>query len=93
MASNRIKPEDMTKLIDASTAKKVSETAVAELEEMQVAHCINEAANCGQTSAVYCRPMSSTLLDTLVSKGYTVTQPAPIAKQGDEYIISWVNAE
>lgn len=49
----RIKPEDMTTLQAATTVKTVAEGAEAELEEMQVAHCINEAANCGQLTAVY----------------------------------------
>lgn len=89
----RIAPEDMTTLYAASTVKTTSDTAADDLEKMQVAHCINEAANCGQTSVVYCRPISDTLKDTLVNQmGYTLTEPAPIAKHGDEYIISWENA-
>ena len=88
----RIAPEDMTKLVAASAVKTVAEGAVAELEEMQVAHCINEAANTGAYDAVYCRPMSKDLREKLESKGYTITQPVPLAKPGDEYIISWRDA-
>ena len=85
----RIAPEDMTTLISAAEAKTVASTAADELEEMQVAHCINEAANCGQYSAVYCRPLSTTMITKLETEGYTLTQPQPMAKPGDEYIISW----
>ena len=85
----RIAPEDMTTLQAASAVKTVAEGAVAELEEMQVAHCINEAANTGSYEAIYCRPISAELLEKLKTKGYTVTQPVPMAKPGDEYKISW----
>ena len=85
----RIKPEDMTTLQTASAVKTIAEGAVAELEEMQVAHCINEAANTGSYEAVYSKPISAALRTKLTNKGYTLTSPAPIAKQGDETIISW----
>ena len=86
---SRIKPEDMTTLQTASAVNTVASSAVAELEEMQVAHCINEAANTGAYQTVYCRPLSSTMITKLESKGYTLISPAPMAKPGDETIISW----
>lgn len=86
---SRIAPEDMTTLITASEAATVAATAAADLEEMQVAHCINEAANTGSTQAFYSRPISKDLITKLTNKGYTITQPAPIAKPGDVSIISW----
>jgi hypothetical protein len=89
---SRIAPEDMTTLISAAEAKSVSASAVAELEEMQVAHCINESANCGEYSAVYAKPISAALLTKLQTNHYEVTQPTPIAKPGDVCIISWKNA-
>ena len=89
---SRIAPEDMTTLIMASQAKTIEEGAVAELEEMQVAHCINEAANTGEMTAYYAKPISQILLTKLESNGYTVTTPAPIAKPGDVTIISWKDA-
>ena len=89
---SRIAPEDMTTLIMASQAKTVADSAVSELEEMQVAHCINEAANTGETEAYYAKPISETLLTKLKSNGYTVKAPAPIAKPGDVTIISWKDA-
>jgi len=89
---SRIAPEDMTTLIPASAAKAVAETAIEELEEMQVAHCINEAANTGSTEAYYSKPISATIKSKLEDEGYTITSPAPIAKPGDVIIISWKDA-
>lgn len=88
----RIKPEDMTKLQTAAAVKTVASGAVAELEEMSVAHCINEAANTGATEATYGRPISDTLKATLLSKGYVLSTPQLTAKSGDITIISWANA-
>lgn len=87
----RIKPEDMTTLISATQAKTVADGAIAELEEMSIAHLINEAANCGQHSVVCARPISEDLKTKLEGQKYTLTSPAPIAKPGDETIISWEN--
>lgn len=89
---SRIAPEDMTTLISASQAKTVASSAVAELEEMQVAHCINEAANTGETKAYYSKPISKTLLTKLANEGYTILQPTPIAQTGDVVVISWDDA-
>ncbi len=89
----RIKPEDMTTLQAASTVKTVAEGAVAELEEMSVAHLINTAANTGEYRAVYSKPLSAALKTKLEGQGYTLTSPAPMAKLGDETIISWDKAE
>ena len=89
---SRIAPEDMTTLIAASEAKTVAATAAEDLEEMQVAHCINEAANTGEYTAYYSRPLSQTMITKLEGQGYTITQPAPIAKPGDVWIISWKDA-
>ena len=86
----RIAPEDMTTLIQASEAKTVADTAATDLEEMQIAHLINEAANCGQTSVVCPRPISADLQDKLVNTyKYKLITPSPIAKTGDEIIIRW----
>lgn len=90
---SRIKPEDMTTLQAASSVKTVADTAVAELEEMSVAHLINNAANTGEYSAVYGRPISDALRTKLEGQGYTLSEPKPIAKSGDETIISWEDAE
>lgn len=89
---SRIAPEDMTTLISAASAKSISDTAVDELEEMQVAYCINEAANTGETEAYYAKPISETILTKLEAEGYTVKAPAPLAKLGDVTIISWKDA-
>jgi hypothetical protein len=56
---------------------------------MSVAHLINSAANCGQYEAVYSKPISTALKTKLTDKGYTLTEPQPISKPGDETIISW----
>lgn len=88
----RIAPEDMAKLTTAAAAKSTADSAVADLEEMSVAHCINEAANTGAMTAMYGKPISSAMMTKLESKGYTVTAPAPIAKPGDVWIISWKDA-
>lgn len=88
----RIKPEDMTTLQAASAIKAVASGAVAELEEMTVAHCINEAANTGAYEATYARPISAALKTKLASQGYTLKTPPLLAKSGDVTIISWKNA-
>lgn len=88
----RIAPEDMTTLIQATEAKDVASSAIADLEEMTIAHLINEAANCGQTEVTCVRPISQDLKDKLRGMGYTLSQPALLAKSGDEIIISWENA-
>lgn len=90
---SRITPENMTTLQTAAAVKTVAASAVSELEEMQVAHCINEAANTGEYSATYCRPISAALKTKLESKGYTLTYPTLMAKSEDETIISWKDAE
>ena len=89
----RIKPEDMTTLQTAATVKATASTALSELEEMSVAHLINEAANCGQTSVVCSRPISAALRTKLEGQGYTLSSPLPIARVGDETIISWDKAQ
>lgn len=89
----RIKPEDMATLQPATDVKAIAETAVSELEEMSVAHCINEAANTGEYSAVYSKPISAALRTKLESQGYTLSSPAPLAKSGDVTNISWKNAQ
>lgn len=89
----RIAPEDMTTLIQATEAKEIASSAIADLEEMTVAHLINEAANCGQTEVTCVRPISADLQTKLKGMGYTLTQPKLLAKSGDEVIISWKNAE
>ena len=86
---SRIPQDEMTTLKAASAVKSVAASAVTELEEMSVAHLINEAANCGEYSVVCPRPISSTLRTKLEGQGYTLTSPLPIAKAGDETIISW----
>ena len=90
---SRIDPEDMTTLQTAAAVKTVAEGAVAELEEMQVAHAINEAANTGEYRVVYSKPISPALRTKLTSKGYTLTFPLPIANPADETIISWEDVE
>lgn len=86
---SRIPQDELTTLKAASAVKTVAEGAVAELEEMSVAHLINTAANCGEYSAVYSKPISAALRTKLAGQGYTLSEPAPIAKPGDETIISW----
>ena len=88
----RIPQDEMTTLKTASAVKTIAEGAVAELEEMQIAHCINEAANTGETEAYYAKPISSAMLTKLESNGYDVKTPAPLAKPGDVTIISWKDA-
>ena len=89
---SRIPQDEMTTLKTASAVKTVAAGAIEELEEMQIAHCINEAANTGAYEVVYCRPISASLKTKLTNKGYTLTSPLPIAKPGDETIISWKDA-
>lgn len=89
---SRIAPEDMTTLFSAADSKSTASSAALDLERMQIAHCINEAANCGEYSATYARPISAEMLQELEDEHYEVSSPAPIAKPGDVSIISWANA-
>ena len=90
---SRIPQDELTILKSASAVKTVAEGAVAELEEMSVAHLINEAANCGEYRAVCSRPISQALRTKLEGQGYTLSSPNLIAKPGDETIISWQDAD
>lgn len=92
MAVTRLKPEEMNTLIPASQAKAISEIALAELEEMSVAACINASANTGGTEATYAKPISDNLKTKLQEQGYTISSPTPIARPGDVSIISWGDA-
>lgn len=86
---SRIPQDEMPILKPATDVKTVASTAVADMEEMAVAAMINNAANCGEYSVVCPRPISAALQTKLTSNGYTLTQPAPIARPGDCWIISW----
>jgi len=90
---SRIPPEDMTTLVAASMSKSCADTAVAELEEISVAYAINSAANCGEHTVTYAKPISATLRTKLEGFGYVITPPAPLARPGDVSIISWKNAK
>jgi len=90
---SRIPQDELTILKAATAVKTVAASAVAELEEMSVAHLINTAANTGEYQAVYSKPISSALRTKLEGQGYTLSSPYPIAKPGDETIISWKDAE
>lgn len=90
---SRIPQDELTTLKAASVVKTVAEGAIAELEEMSVAHLINTAANTGAYEAVYSKPISAALKTKLTGQGYTLTEPTPIARPGDETIISWESAE
>lgn len=85
----RIPQEDMPILQLATDVKTVASTAIADMEEMSVAAMINNAANCGEYSVTCSRPISAALQTKLTGMGYTLTQPAPIARPGDCWIISW----
>ena len=90
---SRIPQNELTTLKAAVAVKTVAEGAVAELEEMSVAHLINTAANTGAYEAVYSKPISEALKTKLTNKGYTLSAPVPLAKAGDETIISWKDAQ
>lgn len=90
---SRIPQADLIVLQSASAVKTVASTAVAEAEEMSVAHRINEAANCGECKVTYNFPISNALKTKLEGLGYVLTSPQPIAKTGEVTIISWEDAE
>lgn len=90
---SRIPQDELTTLKAATAVKTVAESAVSELEEMSVAHLINSAANTGEYTAVYGKPISQALRTKLEGQGYVLSSPHPIAKPGDETIISWADAE
>ena len=90
---SRIPQDELATLKAATAVKTVADSALAELEEMSVAHLINTAANTGGYTAVYSKPISQALRTKLEGQGYTLSEPAPLAKAGDETIISWEDAE
>jgi len=90
---SRIPQDELTTLKAATAVKTVAEGAVAELEEMSVAHAINTAANTGAYEVVYSKPISAALKTKLAGQGYVLSSPSPIARVGDEVIISWKDAE
>jgi len=85
----RIPQDELTTLKSAADVNAVAQDAVADLERMSVAHLINSAANCGEYRAVYSKPISDTLRKELIQEHYVLSEPRPIAKPGDETIISW----
>lgn len=64
--------EDITTLIPASDAKAVADGAADTIEEQTVAAAINTAANAGQHSITWSKPISNTLKSTLEDLGYRV---------------------
>ena len=68
--------DEMDVLKSASEVKTVADAALQLQDEASAAHLINEAANTGQHMALWRRPMSDALKQTLEGQGYKVTRRA-----------------
>lgn len=64
--------DEITTLKSASEVKAVADEALKIHEEQTVAALINQAANSGQHSVIWNRPMSEELEKTLKAQGYKI---------------------
>lgn len=84
-----IQPQDMTTLYDASYLLQVSEGADLEHEIMTIAALCNNAANTGETRAIWDKPISPAAKAKLEEKGYTVSVIPNSAIKNSMYTIMW----
>lgn len=80
--------DELTTLKSASEVKTVADSAVATIEQQTVAAAINSAANTGQHSITWSKPLSDTLKATLEGLGYTVTSNRRAADPDYSWTIS-----
>lgn len=83
-----IPAEDITTLLPASQVKQVADAAEFIHESQSIATVINMAANTGAHSVTYSHAISKTMLTTLETQGYVVTQNDHAADPTKCYMIS-----
>lgn len=80
-------------LKSASDAKTIVETVNGYTDDgsevMQAAVAINHAAKCGESHAMWMRPLSKELNEKLEASGYKTKPWERCAKPGDISIIRW----
>lgn len=81
--------QDMAKLIPASEAKSIAESAELYHELAALAHLINQAANTGEKQVWVNTPISDDAKKELEGQQYKVESVKESAKKDSQYIISW----
>ena len=84
-----ISNEDLNTLFDASKLSDVSDKAELEHEIESIARSCNLAANAGQKSTIWDKPISNEALSRLKQSNYTVKPDSNSAIPDSIYTISW----
>lgn len=79
---------EITTLVSSTDALSSSLTNESKITEKALAAVINQAAACGQTSAIFSTELSDTQIQSLKNKGYNV-EVRNVSRP--QYIISWSN--
>lgn len=79
----------LDKLLPASEAKAVAESAIDATNLAQVAYAINTAANTGETEAVIMSLMTPNTISELESNGYKIMYKKTAAQS--TVVVSWGN--
>lgn len=80
--------DELTILKSASEVKAVADEAVQIIEQQTMAAAINSAANTGQHSITWSKPISDALKAVLEGQGYTVTKNNRAADPNYSWTIS-----
>lgn len=80
--------DELTVLKSASEVKAVADEAVQIIEQQTMAAAINSAANTGQHSITWSKPISDALKAVLEGQGYTVTKNNRAADPNYSWTIS-----
>lgn len=81
--------QDMAKLIPASQAKEIADSAELYHELATLAHLINQAANTGEKQVWVNTPISDDAKEELEAQQYKIESVKYSAKKDSQYIISW----
>ena len=84
-----ISNEDLNTLFDASKLSDLSDKAELEHEIESIARSCNLAANAGQKSIIWDKPISNSTLSRLKQCNYSVESDPNSAIPNSIYIISW----
>ena len=80
--------DELTELKAASEVKAVADEAVQIIEQQTMAAAINSAANTGQHSITWSKPISDALIAVLEGQGYRVTKNNRAADPSYSWTIS-----
>ncbi len=84
-----IQSKDMTTLYAADTLVDVADCAELAHEQMSIAHALNNAANTGEYSTEWNKPISKEMMQILESYGYLVETRTDTSITDSMYIIKW----